>query len=49
MARCRLMMDPEPLPKDPKEMSVYLKHFWNTHLGKAEPLDYYHAYERWIG
>lgn len=47
MARARLMMDSNPIPKENFELSRYLKRFWNTDHGKAKPLDYVMAYDDW--
>ena len=49
MARSMLLTDPKPLPKSIKEISVYLKTFYNTTKGKAKETDYFDAYKRWIG
>ncbi|AZS06533.1 endolysin [Alteromonas phage ZP6] len=47
MARCYLLMDTRPLPKDGTSMSYYLKKYWNSEKGKAEPLDYFYKWNRW--
>lgn len=38
---------PESVPSDLTDMSIMLKDKWNTAQGKASPLDYYLAYEKW--
>lgn len=47
MARCYLLMDPDPLPKDPTSMSYYLKKYWNSEGGAANQLDYYYKWSKW--
>ena len=46
MARQKLFMDKGALPKDPMEMSKYLKVHWNGD-GKATPEKYYRDYINW--
>ena len=46
MARQRLLMDTNPFPTGLKELSKYLKEYWNAG-GAAEELDYYHAFINW--
>ena len=47
MARQRLLMDVNPFPKHARELSIYLKEYWNAG-GRAGDLDYYTAYQRWL-
>lgn len=47
MARQRLFMDVNPLPDTPKEMSAYLKSYWNSAEGKANDDSYLIDYNRW--
>jgi hypothetical protein len=47
MARQRLFMDVNPLPTEPREMSAYLKKFWNSAQGKADDMSYLKDYEQW--
>jgi hypothetical protein len=47
MARQRLFMKPEALPKTSKELSSYLKKHWNTTKGKAGDSSYLNAWLQW--
>jgi len=47
MARQRLFMKPEALPKTPYQMSFYLKKFWNSAGGAADSNSYLRDYELW--
>lgn len=46
VARHYLLQDPNPIPTDPKAMSVYCKTYWNRG-GKATPEEYYRDWELW--
>lgn len=48
MARCRLIMDINPLPKTPEGMAEYLKVYWNSNKGAATPYKYLNDYNNWI-
>ena len=47
MARQRLFMDDEALPKTPYQMSAYLKDYWNSEGGAADENSYQRDYELW--
>lgn len=46
MARQKLFMVSEALPKDPEDMAVYLKKYWNG-TGKATASKYFYDYINW--
>jgi hypothetical protein len=46
MARIFFLRIKEPIPRDPLELAMYAKRFWNTSKGKATPKDYLNAYFR---
>ena len=47
MARQRLFMKPEALPKSKKALGKYLKKHWNSVQGAAAAEDYVEAYDSW--
>jgi hypothetical protein len=48
MARCRLIMDTNPLPLTERDMAKYLKRYWNSEGGKASAQKYQDDYSIWI-
>lgn len=48
MARCRLLMDTRPLPRDEEGMARYLKGYWNSAGGKASSEEYLQDYRSFI-
>lgn len=49
IARQRLFMKSEPIPKTLSEIACYLKEHWNTVHGKAKSIDYLEAYMFYYG
>lgn len=47
MARCRLLMDVNPLPATEEAMAEYLKSYWNSDGGKASASKYLNEYREW--
>lgn len=47
MTRQRLFMKPKKLPRDPMAMTKYLKLFWNSTNGAANPDSYYIDWVFW--
>ena len=47
MARHRLYMDQDPIPVDHRELSEYLKQYWNTSEGGAHQLSYFIHFNKW--
>lgn len=47
MARQRLFMKPEKLPKGMSNLSMYLKKHWNSVLGAAGDYSYMNDYKEW--
>lgn len=48
MARIFFLRFKEPLPEpdDLNGLAAYAKQYWNTHLGKATPEQYFNAYQK---
>lgn len=47
MARQRLFMKREKLPKSPGKLSIYLKEHWNSMHGAANDYSYLNDFKRW--